>query len=317
MTNLVENPVYEPAIYELATTDPLLGGQPGFSSGNPVTGHLNAATQQLTNRVAYIKIHLDNLETGTTIPPTIAPLNSPTFTGTVGGITKGMVGLPNVDNTSDSNKPVSNAQQTALDLKANIASPTFTGTVSGITKSMVGLSNVDNTSDINKPVSTAQQTALNLKANLASPSLTGTPLSTTPAVGTNTTQIATAAMIQAEIANKRAWTTYTPTITSGGTFTAISATGRYMVAFGICYVQIAITITTVGTGNNPVASLPFPALAGSVGYTLPAKASAVGSTHGGARITSNLLGVAPTRYDNGDFTQAGEVILIMGHYPIA
>lgn len=57
-----------------------------------------------------------------------APLASPTFTGTVSGITKSMVGLGNVDNTSDANKPVSTAQQAALDLKANLASPTFTGT---------------------------------------------------------------------------------------------------------------------------------------------------------------------------------------------
>jgi len=46
----------------------------------------------------------------------LAPIASPTFTGTVGGITKTMVGLGNVDNTSDVNKPVSTAQQTALDL---------------------------------------------------------------------------------------------------------------------------------------------------------------------------------------------------------
>ncbi|WP_366186307.1 DUF1566 domain-containing protein [Flavobacterium ovatum] len=50
-----------------------------------------------------------------------------TFTGTISGITKTMVGLANVDNTSDANKPVSTAAQTALDLKANIASPSFTG----------------------------------------------------------------------------------------------------------------------------------------------------------------------------------------------
>ena len=35
--------------------------------------------------------------------------------------------LDNVDNTSDSNKPVSTAQQSALDIKANLNSPTFTG----------------------------------------------------------------------------------------------------------------------------------------------------------------------------------------------
>ena len=53
-------------------------------------------------------------------------------------VTKSQVGLANADNTSDANKPVSTAQQTALDLKANIASPTFTGTVGGITAAMVG-----------------------------------------------------------------------------------------------------------------------------------------------------------------------------------
>ena len=89
--------------------------------------------------------------------------------------TKAQVGLSNADNTSDTNKPVSAATQTALNLKAPLASPAFTGTPTGITKTHVGLSNVDNTSDANKPVSSAQTTALNLKANAASPAFTGTP----------------------------------------------------------------------------------------------------------------------------------------------
>jgi len=139
----------------------------------------------------------------TTLVGTKAPIASPTFTGTVSGITKSMVGLGNVDNTTDAGKPVSTATQTALDLKlasataastyAPIASPTFTGTVSGITKTMVGLGNVDNTTDAAKPVSTATQTALDLKlasataattyetitnvalkAPIASPTFTGT-----------------------------------------------------------------------------------------------------------------------------------------------
>lgn len=42
-------------------------------------------------------------------------------------LTKSDVGLANVDNTTDLQKPVSTAQQTALNLKANIASPSFTG----------------------------------------------------------------------------------------------------------------------------------------------------------------------------------------------
>jgi hypothetical protein len=46
-------------------------------------------------------------------------LTSPTFTGTVTGISKGMVGLGRVDDTADEDKPVSTAQQTELDLKLN------------------------------------------------------------------------------------------------------------------------------------------------------------------------------------------------------
>ena len=64
------------------------------------------------------------------------------YTGSV-SITKSDVGLANAENTSDANKPISTATQTALNLKANsadittalaakapLASPTFTGTVS-------------------------------------------------------------------------------------------------------------------------------------------------------------------------------------------
>lgn len=88
---------------------------------------------------------------------TVASVN-----GRLGAIVlaKSDVGLSNVDNTSDVNKPVSSDTQAALDLKAPTANPTFTGTVSGVSKTMVGLSNVDNTSDTAKPVSTTTQTAL-------------------------------------------------------------------------------------------------------------------------------------------------------------
>ncbi len=90
-----------------------------------------------------------------------------------GTLAKADVGLGSVDNTADADKPVSTAQQSALDLKAPLASPTFTGTVAGITKAMVGLSNVDNTTDAGKPVSTAQQTALNLKQDTSAKDATG------------------------------------------------------------------------------------------------------------------------------------------------
>ena len=45
------------------------------------------------------------------------------------------IGLGSVNNTSDANKPVSTATQTALNLKANLASPTLTGTPTAPTQS--------------------------------------------------------------------------------------------------------------------------------------------------------------------------------------
>ena len=60
-----------------------------------------------------------------------ATLASPTFTGTVSGISATMVGLGNVTNES----------KTTM-----FTDTSFAGTVSGVTKAMVGLSNVDNQS---------------------------------------------------------------------------------------------------------------------------------------------------------------------------
>jgi hypothetical protein len=91
------------------------------------------------------------------------------------------VGLGNVDNTSDANKPVSTAQQTALNLKANLASPTFTGTVSGITAAMVGLGNVSNTSDATKDSAVATLT----NKTLTTPVFTGYTETVYSLVGTD------------------------------------------------------------------------------------------------------------------------------------
>ena len=81
---------------------------------------------------------------------TKAPLASPTFTGTVSGVTKSMVGLGNVDNTSDLNKPISTAIQAALNLKSDKLT-TYTKTES----------------DAQFSLKTETQTALDLKANQA------------------------------------------------------------------------------------------------------------------------------------------------------
>jgi len=66
-----------------------------------------------------------------------------------------------VNNTTDVNKPVSTAQQTALNLKANIASPALTGTPTAPTATAG-----TNTTQI--ATTAFATTANNLKANLAS-----------------------------------------------------------------------------------------------------------------------------------------------------
>ena len=74
----------------------------------------------------------------------------------VAALTKTSVGLANVDNTSDANKPVSTATQTALDLKANLDSPTFTGTVT------LPANTITNTMMADDSVNTAELTALSV-----------------------------------------------------------------------------------------------------------------------------------------------------------
>lgn len=85
---------------------------------------------------------------------------------------KTALGLSNADNTSDLNKPISTATQTALGGKENnVTAGTIAQYYRGdktwktLDKTVLGLSSVDNTSDLNKPISTATQTALDLKQN--------------------------------------------------------------------------------------------------------------------------------------------------------
>ena len=142
-------------------------------------------------------------------------------------LTKSSVGLGNVDNTSDANKPVSTATQTALDLKANLASPALTGTPTAPTAaSNTNTTQVATTAYVQGEISellngagpaydtlkelqdilvadegtvTTLTTLVGTKAPLASPALTGTPTAPTAAALTNTTQIATTEFVTAAV----------------------------------------------------------------------------------------------------------------------
>jgi hypothetical protein len=72
-----------------------------------------------------------------------------------------MVGLGNVDNTSDASKPVSTATQTALDAKASLAGATFTGNVE-----MDGNLVVDGDFTVNGTNFSASATSITIEDNM-------------------------------------------------------------------------------------------------------------------------------------------------------
>lgn len=160
------------------------------SAEQTLTTNLNAEIERATNAEEQLNTALTSHTNNKNNPHTV---------------TKAQVGLGNCDNTSDANKPISTATQSALDslsteisnevirakaieeelseditseslratnaenkITSNLtAHTTNTNNPHNVTKSQIGLNNVDNTADVNKPISTATQNALNNKADKA------------------------------------------------------------------------------------------------------------------------------------------------------
>jgi hypothetical protein len=107
-----------------------------------------------------------------------APKDSPTFTGTVSGVTKAHVGLANVDDTSDASKPVSTAQATAIATAKSEAIADATSQVNALlTGAPAALNTLDELAaalgdDAN--FASTVTTSIGTKAPLASPTFTGT-----------------------------------------------------------------------------------------------------------------------------------------------
>lgn len=111
------------------------------------------------------------------------------------------IGLQNVNNTSDANKPLSNADIAALALKAPLASPVLTGTPTAPTAAALDnsfkLATTAYADGAVSVLSSSVTASLALKAPLASPALTGVPTAPTPAANNNSTQLATTAYVDA------------------------------------------------------------------------------------------------------------------------
>jgi len=139
-TDLTDKPTLFSGSYNDLTDKPTIPSLTGYATetyvGTAVSNLVDSAPETLNtlnelaaalgddaNYATTISTALGNKLDSATASSTYAPLASPTFTGTVAGITKSMVGLGNVDNTSDLNKPVSTATQTALSSKLSISEP--------------------------------------------------------------------------------------------------------------------------------------------------------------------------------------------------
>ncbi len=79
----------------------------------------------------------------------------------VAALTKSSVGLGNVDNTADADKPISTATQTALDTKASLSGATFTGSVE-IDQNLT----VDGNLTVNGTTFNASATSITIEDNL-------------------------------------------------------------------------------------------------------------------------------------------------------
>jgi hypothetical protein len=119
------------------------------------------ALDTLNELAAAINDDASYASTVTTALGLKAPLDSPTFSGTVSLPATTSIGDVSGTEISYLNN-VTSEIQSQINLKAPLIDPTFTGTVSGITKTMVGLGNVDNTSDLDKPISALTATRIGL-----------------------------------------------------------------------------------------------------------------------------------------------------------
>ncbi len=187
--------------------------------------------------------------------------------------------IDNVTNTSDANKPVSTAQQTALDLKANLISPAFTtpnlGTPSaGTLTNATGLPVSTGVSGLGTGVASALATPSSANFATALTDETGTgvvvfgtsPTLSNPVVGTqsandNSTKAASTAYADAKVVDG--------TITNGVTTTAPSQDDVFDALALKAEIDVPSTLTYAATTNLDLSgnNVQTVSLTGNVTFT--------------------------------------------------
>jgi hypothetical protein len=111
-----------------------------------------------------------------------------------------------------------------------------------------------------------------------------------------------------------AWATYTPIVTAAtGTFTTVSATGRYKQIGKTVFIYIAVTITTNGTASGSV-TVTLPVTSGVTNVICGRENMATGYMLQGL-ISAALVGIV--NYDNTYPGGDGRLLLMTGVYEAA
>lgn len=156
MANLVETPQYDAGVYQIETTDPVLGGPNGVT---------NAPLKNLANRTAYLKQQVDLK----------APIASPAFTG-----------VPTVPDAPA-------GTNTAQAINAKFVQAAIAALVNSSPAALDTLNELAAALGNDANFAASMTAALAAKAPLNSPALAGTPTAPTPALGDRTQKIATMA----------------------------------------------------------------------------------------------------------------------------
>ena len=260
-----------------------------------------------------------------------------TVAGRTGNVvlTKADILLDNVENTSDASKPVSTAQQTALNLKANLASPVFTGNVTGLGvatgtsfNSITGLSSVVGTTSGTAAIGTSTTAARADHVHPAQTTITGnagtaTTLATYITIGMTGDVTWTSASFNGS-ANVTGTSTLKNTGTAG-TYRSVTtdAQGRVtsgtnpttVTGYGItdAYTKVEVDTSLAlkvdkvagkGLSTEDYTSIEKTKLAGIAAsannYSLPiASASVLGGVKAGANITIDAAGVISASASGG------------------
>jgi hypothetical protein len=114
-----------------------------------------------------------------------------------------------------------------------------------------------------------------------------------------------------------AWSTWTPTVTpSSGTFTAVSAAGRYKQLGKTVFFSVLVSITTNGTAaGNWSFTVPVAANT-AMTQTAAGKETAVAGSVASAQFVNGTT-MAVVRYDNGYLGGNGYKVVVSGVYEAA